>query len=135
MVTDRRSAKVAEIESNPAGEIAWYFTHSREQFRIRGELRLVGADPRDPSPRTELWDNLSNKAREQFFWPHPGKQIRSDDADTGAPAPTKSPPEDFLLLALSVSEVDHLSLRGEPQSRVQSRLDSQGRWTSQAVNP
>lgn len=135
MATDRRSAKVDEIGSNPAAEIAWYFSHSREQFRLRGALRLVGTDAQDQSARLALWESLSEKAREQFYWPHPGKPVGEGEADQEATALKPGPPDDFLLLALAVRAVDHLSLRGDPQSRVLSRLDGQGRWTSQPVNP
>ena len=40
--TDSRSAKRAEIEANPRGEICWYFPETREQFRVSGMLALIG---------------------------------------------------------------------------------------------
>ena len=132
MVTDRRSAKVDEIASNAAAEIAWYFTHSREQFRFGGALRLVGTDAPDQSARLALWESLSEKAQEQFYWPHPGRPL--GDGEHGVAASTQEPPDNFLMLAL-VRSVDHLTLRGDPQSRVLSRIDPAGHWMSQAVNP
>jgi hypothetical protein len=38
IVTDARSNKVPEIAAAPAGEFAWYFPESRDQFRIAGRL-------------------------------------------------------------------------------------------------
>jgi PPOX class probable FMN-dependent enzyme len=138
MVTDRRSAKVGEIEACPRGEISWYLTHTREQFRLRGHLRLEGADASSQHARRKLWNSLSEKAREQFYWPHPGQPLA--DAKPGGAVGREvsaedAPPGNFLLLALAVEEVDHLTLRGDPQTRVISRRDDRGAWLSEAVNP
>ncbi len=134
MVTDRRSGKVGEIEASPRGEISWYLTHTREQFRLRGSLRLEGAEAVSQHARRKLWNGLSAKAREQFFWPDPGRPV-----DRRSPAIEHTgdddPPETFLLLALAVESVDHLTLRGDPQTRVISRRDERGSWLSEAVNP
>ena len=133
MVTDRRSGKVDEIAASPAGEVSWYFTRSREQFRLHGRLALTGAADADQAIRLALWKSLSEKAREQFFWPQPG-----DALDTSPPAAfpeSDEPPDDFLLLALTVTGVDHLTLRGDPQSRVLSQRDERGVWSSRPVNP
>jgi len=44
MVTDARSEKIRDLEQQPQGEICWYFTKSREQFRFQGEISLLTAD-------------------------------------------------------------------------------------------
>lgn len=134
MVTDRRSAKVGEIRACPIGEISWYLTHTREQFRLRGRLRVEGAGATSQHARRKLWNGLSEKAREQFYWPCPGRPLDAQSVGSGA-APGDGPPDCFLLLALAVEEVDHLTLRGDPQTRVISRRDEQGSWLSEAVNP
>ena len=41
VITDSRSKKLEEIKSNPSFEICWYFSITREQFRIRGEDKIV----------------------------------------------------------------------------------------------
>ena len=133
MVTDRRSSKADEIVANAAGEISWYFTRSREQFRLRGTLALTGAGDADQRARLALWESLSDRAREQFFWPHPGVALGTGPSEA-SPGNT-GPPDDFLLLTLSVTAVDHLTLRGDPQSRVLSTRDEQGGWSSRRVNP
>ncbi|MEE4279231.1 MAG: pyridoxamine 5'-phosphate oxidase family protein [Halieaceae bacterium] len=133
MVTDQRSAKAGEVAARPASEACWYFSHTREQFRLRGELRLDAADADDPALRLSLWEGLSEAARAQFYGPHPGRPL-------GAEAPAMDaggddPPPPFAALTLAIVAVDHLVLRGEPQRRWLSRLDEAGCWTSEAVNP
>ena len=134
MVTDRRSAKVGEIEACPSGEISWYLTYTREQFRLRGDLRLEGAEGASQHARRKLWNSLSAKAREQFYWPDPGQPLDRPSPRVEAKA-DGGPPDTFLLLALAVAEVDHLILRGDPQTRMISRCDEHGTWLSEPVNP
>ncbi|PSN80900.1 pyridoxamine 5'-phosphate oxidase, partial [filamentous cyanobacterium CCP4] len=43
VVTDQRSAKVTDIAAHPWVEACWYFTHTREQFRLAGPIAVVGA--------------------------------------------------------------------------------------------
>jgi PPOX class probable FMN-dependent enzyme len=133
MVTDARSAKVDEIRHATPGELCWYFTHTREQFRLRGSLSLVGPDAQASSLREDLWRALSDKAREQFYWRTPGAvlgggEVPGEEAGDG-------PPGSFLVLSLGVVAVDHLSLRGEPQLRWLSRRGVADNWDSQRVNP
>jgi len=134
MVTDQRSGKVEAIAVDPRAEIAWYFTHTREQFRLRGTLRLTGPEASEPAAqdrRKAMWQALSEAAREQFFWPHPGQPVGSGEA----PAPSAKVPDTFLVLTLAIAEVDHLTLRGDPQTRFQSRRGDDGAWVSKAINP
>ena len=42
--TDLRSRKIAEIKNSARAQICWYFTDSREQFRLDGSLQIVGPD-------------------------------------------------------------------------------------------
>ena len=41
VITDRRSEKIVELEQNAAVEVAWYFTRTREQFRISAVTTCV----------------------------------------------------------------------------------------------
>mmetsp|Transcript_11551 Transcript_11551/g.17483 ORF Transcript_11551/g.17483 Transcript_11551/m.17483 type:complete len:349 (-) Transcript_11551:322-1368(-) len=92
MITDKRSNKFQEVTmpasnltSNPqqkgtcssrnSAEMVWWFSKSSEQYRIRGQLKFVGADETEPyllQSRKEQWGNLSDMAREQFYWEDPG---------------------------------------------------------------
>ena len=49
MITDARSEKVTQITANPACEMVWWFSQTKEQYRIFGKLKLVGADESDSS--------------------------------------------------------------------------------------
>ena len=75
MITDLRSGKVAEISANPSVELVWWFSQSSEQYRISGELQLVGSSESETElqdTRLKQWQKLSDSAREQFYWPQPG---------------------------------------------------------------
>lgn len=139
MITDFRSAKVEQIQQLAWGEACWYFPKTREQFRLGGKLTLINAE----YPNAELqkarqttWQDLSDAARLQFVWPYPGK-TRTEDNDAFSPPPpdTVKPLDNFCLLLLTVVEVDHLELRGEPQKRSLYHQDNHHNWTEQAVNP
>ena len=74
-ITDARSHKIAHIQAQPWAEICWYFTKSREQFRLLGQLVLVKATDLEPNlqlARQQVWQKLSDSARQQFCWPEPG---------------------------------------------------------------
>ncbi|HEY9881136.1 MAG TPA: Npun_F5749 family FMN-dependent PPOX-type flavoprotein [Leptolyngbyaceae cyanobacterium] len=137
-VTDLRSEKVSHIVHQPWGEACWYFTETREQFRVFGELTLVEAQTADAflqQNRQQAWESLSDNARLQFTWPPSGKP-RADQLAFEAPTPHPSLPlESFCLLLLSPIEVDHLELRGNPQDRTQYKLNQPASWTVEAVNP
>jgi len=47
MITDGRSTKVAHVAASPAAELVWWFSKSSEQYRVAGELQLVGGDEVD----------------------------------------------------------------------------------------
>ncbi|MGB5916074.1 MAG: Npun_F5749 family FMN-dependent PPOX-type flavoprotein [Phormidesmis sp.] len=151
-ISDRRSEKIDQLQQNPNAEACWYFTKTREQFRLSGLLTVVMAESADSAfsqARQQLWQRISDSARLQFAWPQP-KAIRTDASDTDAseaddsetsasefepPAPdAQTPLPTFCLLLLDPSSVDYLSLRGEPQEReIYQRQGDQ--WLSDRVNP
>lgn len=137
-ITDARSDKADQINQQPWAEICWYFPNTREQFRIAGSLTLVGCDNDDSiqQARITTWQELSDAARLQFAWPHPGKSRVEDKAafEPSPPSPTQ-PSANFCLLLLDPLEVDHLELRGQPQNRCLYRLDEQQHWSSEEINP
>ncbi len=137
-VTDSRSQKADQIEHHPWAEACWYFTTTREQFRLAGTLTLVGANHPDSllqQARQVSWQDLSDAARLQFAWPHP-RERRADVSTFSPPPPDPQKPlESFCLLLLEPVQVDHLELRGDPQNRCLYRLESSQAWSIQAVNP
>jgi PPOX class probable FMN-dependent enzyme len=139
IITDSRSQKVDQIDQHSWGEACWYFPNTREQFRLAGQLTLVGANHSDQSlknARQTTWQDLSDSARLQFAWPHPG-EARADDNSAFSPPPPnpEQPLPNFCLLLLEPVQVDHLELRGNPQNRSLYSQNSDRGWLKQAVNP
>lgn len=137
IITDQRSQKIGDLAGQPWAEACWYFTESREQFRLLGQLQLVVQQSPEPlqTLRQQVWQGLSAAARSQFSWPHPGQpRAESSAFEVALPAPPALPAA-FSLLLLVPTRVDHLALRGSPQDRTQYRLEADEAWAVEAVNP
>lgn len=119
IATDCRSAKIREIRSNDMAEICWYFAVPRVQFRIRGEVAIVDAQSPRRTARTEVWESLSRRARDQF------SMVRGQD--------NSSPPPNFCVLLFRPLEVDELDLRENPRLRRVSLRESNGSWNSKVI--
>ena len=144
VVTDLRSSKVEELARNAAGEFAWYFPESREQFRIAGDLTVVTKDSSSmQKERLDAWGRMSPNGRAQFLWPEPGfpqldenasKQTKQTfEVDEAATRDAKNAAENFCLVVMDVNEVDHLSLRSN--RRYVHVRDENGEWGVTEVNP
>ncbi|MBE9043387.1 pyridoxamine 5'-phosphate oxidase family protein [Pleurocapsales cyanobacterium LEGE 10410] len=137
-ITDLRSTKIQDIEHHPVGEVCWYFTKTREQFRIAANLQLVTVAETDPTlqqARQTTWHNLSDSARSQFAWPDPAKPVAEPTAFDVSPPNADTPLDNFCLLLLTPHKIDHLQLRGEPQLRCLYTWQSDRTWKTQQVNP
>jgi pyridoxamine 5'-phosphate oxidase len=145
MCTDRRSEKVHQ--TGPA-ELVWWFPKSSEQFRVRGEMTLIGNDDSPKSQdchlllaRKEMWGSLTDASRESFltlarpgevFEPtvsDPNRLMGGRDQDGKVIQP---PPDSFLLMLLVPKRCDYLNL-----TTMYRQIDSivDGQWQSQRVNP
>ncbi|MCF4970375.1 Npun_F5749 family FMN-dependent PPOX-type flavoprotein [Nostoc sp. CMAA1605] len=136
-ITDSRSEKIDQIQQQPWAEVCWYFPNTREQFRITGELTVVSSDESHPlqAARIAMWQELSDAARLQFAWPHPGKPKAEPAAFEPPPPEPHQPLANFCLLLLEPTQVDHLELRGEPQNRRIYYCDQNQQWSIKEVNP
>lgn len=137
-VSDDRSEKPAQIDHSPWAEACWYFPNTREQFRIAGLLKLVRATDPDQAlqnARQAAWQELSDSARTQFAWDHPGQPRSEKSAFSPLPPNLEQPLEQFCLVLLEPIAVDHLELRGDPQNRYQYQRNEQNDWTMQEINP
>jgi PPOX class probable FMN-dependent enzyme len=139
MITDRRSEKIDHLTQNNRAEIAWYFTKTREQFRLAGSVETVTGQSITSifsEERQRTWQKISDSARVQFVWPDPAI-ARTSDLDKFSPsAPDPDHPADnFVLLVFNPVEVDHLELRGNPQNRWLYHQNSEGNWQKTEVNP
>jgi PPOX class probable FMN-dependent enzyme len=138
IITDSRSQKINDIQHQPFAEACWYFTETREQFRLLGKLTLIGANCDDTEMllwRASTWQELSEAARVQFAWAHPGKERANPEAFAPPQPDAVTPLPEFCLLLLDPVKVDHLQLRGEPQNRYLYARDELGNWTYLEINP
>ncbi|MEM7553275.1 MAG: Npun_F5749 family FMN-dependent PPOX-type flavoprotein [Cyanobacteria bacterium P01_A01_bin.84] len=138
IITDSRSEKFTQINHQPWGEICWYFTVTREQFRIFGKLILVNeneANTELKKARQIAWQEISDNARVQFAWAHPGEDRVGKEAFSPPLPDVEKPLENFCLLLVDPQKIDHLELRGEPQNRCLYILDERGHWLVKEVNP
>jgi PPOX class probable FMN-dependent enzyme len=146
MITDKRSCKYSEVttylgETQKSNcEMLWWFAKSSEQYRIRGQLKFIGAEEQDPDlsvSRNEQWGNLSDLAREQFFWKDPGVPFEEQDnvpvGGRDSDGKVLPPPDNFLLMLLYPIRCDYLRL-GDNYRQIDTWNQSQG-WESQRVTP
>ena len=129
IITDARSEKMKELAQCPDVEVSWYFTRTREQFRLQCSAVALthGADV--DSQRDVLWKGLSDSAKAQFFWPEPGLPV-----DEGQSLEiTAQPPKTFAVIECRPQRVDHLVL-AKTQRRTLSELMESG-WIAISVNP
>jgi hypothetical protein len=139
------------------------FPKSSEQYRIRGKLQFIGSQgslyPYNESSdgisnnsehlvseRKQQWGNLSDLAREQFYWENPGISFTSTwEKREGIPAGGRDaegkvlpPPDTFLLMLVYPFQVDYLRL-GDNFRQVDKWDNGDGicdcNWTSVRVNP
>ncbi|GMI14370.1 hypothetical protein TrLO_g14251 [Triparma laevis f. longispina] len=152
MITDERSEKVKEARLNPGCEMVYWFGKTSEQYRIFGDLMFVGgggssggdADTTSNEERERQfqiarksqWGNLSDNAREQFYWSNPG-QPYSGSGEAPPPGGRDSEgkvlpvPDTFLLVLLWPKEVKYLRLT---DNFAQIDKLEEG-WTACRVNP
>ena len=145
MITDLRSSKVGEASghTSPATantcELVWWFAKSSEQYRVRGKLQFVGGDESDDflvRMRKEQWGNLSDMAREQFYWRDPSieyePQVKVPEGGRGEDGKVLPPPDNFLLMLLNPTRVDYLRLTDN--FRQFDELEGE-KWMEKRVNP
>lgn len=143
MITDARSEKVTHLKHNDGAEMVWWFSQSSEQYRISGKCRLIGESSDDGEEaylgkeRITMWKNLSDPAREQFYWLEPGKSFAGAPS---TPAGGRSeegvilpPPSNFLLLLLIPSKIHYLRLRDNYAQKCS--WEGGDGWVSRRVNP
>ena len=137
VITDTRTDKWSAIKKNPKVAICWYFADTREQYRLSGKALLInGATQKDVNLLERYWHDLSNAAKCQFLWGKPGEpRAGGDSLRVSAEAIPSVPPEHFCLLAVQVSHVDYLNLRGDPQQRIRYSLNRQRQWKETDIIP
>jgi len=145
-ITDSRADKCEQWQQRPQAQICWYFTKTREQYRITSAVIMIGhqcitaektESSNTASVRSSVWSSLSEKAKAQFFWPSPKQEINITPQDIGTDE--KGIPDTFVVLVFNPTLVDYLNLRTEPQTRelhsIQYLNDETSKWSYTSVNP
>ena len=136
MITDSRSSKITEISEQPWGEICWYFVKTREQFRLSGQLRIISETSPNNAARIDLWQKLSDAARQQFTWPSCQDDFVEDNSEFFQLSPSEHQPlSNFCVLLFEPEKIDHLELQKKPHNRHIYYLDNAQNWISKRINP
>lgn len=133
VISDTRTEKFTEFASNPRGQICWYFAHTREQYRFDVTAQVTTFVDNELW-LTEHWSRLSDAGKKQFLWGSPGTK-RHDLNPLESLEPDNVVPSHFCVISLSVSKVDYLNLRGNPQNRFVFEKQSDGSWCSLEIIP
>jgi PPOX class probable FMN-dependent enzyme len=160
-VTDLRSEKVLEwqAQSKANFEICWYFSDSREQFRLAGEVALISVsldlkhssyvlrEQNKQSLLKQQWSNLSTNARKPFFASSPkapfDEELMTPTQQYGIDKKSISRSDvtdtkldiskHFCVVVFIPKSVDYLDLKSKPQQRC--LYDIQDGWKEKSVNP
>jgi pyridoxamine 5'-phosphate oxidase len=132
LLTDGRSAKLAELQQHPAVELCWLLPKARCQFRLRGELLTLPTDE-ERSGRQRHWQGLTPAARALWGWPEPGAPLDAAAAFPAALADETPLPDHFQLLRIALEQVELLELRDHPHQR--RRWLREGGWMEERLNP
>lgn len=154
-VTDLRSEKVSEWQGEEKlhFEICWYFTGSREQYRVAGEVALISnvlessyqdldlGELTKTSLIKQQWSNLSSNAKEPFFSSSPKAPFDDnstlltpqEEPTTSANDVNMESSDNFCVIVFTPLTVDYLNLKSKPQQRC--LYDIQDGWKEQEVNP
>jgi hypothetical protein len=178
---------------NDVAEMVWWFAKSSEQYRVRGKLHFIGSSSSTSDTtiatrqqeqmqqqeegggetektnnyftieRKQQWGNLSDMAREQFYWKYPGLEYEGQPSNVpkggrDVDGTVLPPPDNFLLMLLYPTRVDYLRLtdnyhqidewrhndtkkeeheEGKSKMMMQEEDDRSAvnRWVSMRVNP
>ncbi|MDP5133093.1 MAG: pyridoxamine 5'-phosphate oxidase [Paraglaciecola sp.] len=153
-VTDCRSDKIPQwnTASAPYFEICWYFSGSREQFRISGDVVLLSPSLALSVNESLLggitkadilkqqWLNLSPTARQAFFAGTPKAPYDENNHAWAGNSPVKVMSHDnlstisehFCVVLFIPEAVDYLNLKATPQERYLYSL--QENWQETRVN-
>ena len=132
LLTDGRSAKVAELRHQPEVELGWLLPRARCQFRLRGRLLVLPVE-QEASERQRHWQGLMPEGRALWGWPPPGEPLEAGacfPAELGDQLPI---PDSFQLLRIGLEQVELLELTNHPHRR--RRWCREDGWREQHLNP
>ena len=132
LYSDKRSEKFDELTQRSEVELCWMLMKARQQFRMRGCVKIFTGDDSYELCR-KSWLGISPQGRSVWAWPHPGFPLQAD-ADFPEEVNDEAPmPEHFIVLRVTVSQVEMLDLRPHPHQRI--RWSAENNWMEQRLNP
>lgn len=137
--TDTRSAKAAALANNPVAELHVYWSKTKEQFRLRGEVTVTVEQANDwQARRRQLWHAQREPARQLLLGAPPGTPLADVDGDleqhyAALDTQQHDPPDTFAVVVITPNWVDYLKL-ASPQVRQQYQLTETG-WQGGHVVP
>jgi pyridoxamine 5'-phosphate oxidase len=132
VASDARSGKNDHLRARPQAEFAFWLPAIREQYRLAGPIDILGPCAHD-TRRIDLWILMSDAARGLFSWPPPGTPRDEDSLYVETLSPHSAPPDNFELLVLHPTRVEHLDLNPHPhRRRCWQRHDD---WAEHLLNP
>ena len=132
LFSDQRSEKVTELANDGATELCWLFPKARQQYRLRGKVKLITATEQ-PELCQQRWQKLSDTGRAVWGWPTPADPLDPTAAFPDQLAETAPLPEHFVVLRLQVISVERLNLGTHPHQRTRWSADTL--WQEQPLNP
>ena len=132
LFSDQRSEKVTELANDGAAELCWLFPKARQQYRLRGKVKLITATEQ-PELCQQRWQKLSDTGRAVWGWPTPADPLDPTAAFPYQLAETAPLPEHFVVLRLQVIGVERLNLSPHPHQRTRWNADTL--WQEQPLNP
>lgn len=139
--TDIRSEKCAQFAENQLCEINWYFTESREQFRIAGKVIQANGDTSEfAALRQTHWQQLSVAAKADYTKTVPGIPLPTEpetisNSQSATEQQLATPHNNFVLLLIEPKTIDHVMLLPTPHQRVFHNCDEKGVWQSHSITP
>ena len=132
LLTDGRSAKPAELAWQPAVELCWLLPRARCQFRLRGAQHTLSPE-QEQRERQHHWRALTPGGRALWGWPPPAAPLDPAAAFPDELGEHTAMPAHFLLLRLTLRQVELLELSAHPHRRRRWRAETG--WAEEPLNP
>ncbi len=130
ILSDKRSQKYFELESNNKVEICWLFQESKCQFRFRGNSSIdFGKD------RLYHWKKLDDLSKSMWSWPSPGDKFELNNNNNNQILIDKNiiNNDNFILLRINFIYVEQLLIMNHVHLRRRWMRDNE--WNEEQIYP